>query len=42
MVNTTIAISIDTKEKLILRKLNKRETYDEILIRLLDKTEYEK
>ncbi len=42
MPNTTIAISIDTKERLILRKLNKRETYDEILIRLLDKTEYEK
>jgi predicted CopG family antitoxin len=42
MVNTTIAISLDVKERLVLRRLTKKESYNEILIRLLDKTEYEK
>jgi predicted CopG family antitoxin len=42
MTNTTISISLDTKERLVLRRLTKKESYNEILIRLLDKTEYEK
>lgn len=36
---TTIKISNATKDRLVLRKLTRSETYEEIINRLLDKTE---
>jgi hypothetical protein len=39
MVNTTISISTETKDRLLLRKLTRSESYDEIIIRLLNDTE---
>lgn len=36
MVTTTIKISLETKDRLVAKKLTRSETYEEILIRILN------
>lgn len=37
--STTISISVDTRDKLVLKKSHPRETYDDVITRLLGDVE---